>query len=82
MSDGTRFALGIAILLGAMIGFFFAFHPGGVNLGVGNDNPVGILKWIMSEVAGNSQNAPSGNTTTSTTQGTNNAGSAPTATGA
>lgn len=46
MGDSTRFAIAIAILIGAMIFFFFAFHPGGVE---GVNNPVEMIKWLMDE---------------------------------
>lgn len=77
MSDGTRFALGIAILLGAMIGFFFAFHPGGVQLT--EQNPAGILKWVMQEVTNSGANSP---TAPASSGGPQNAGASPAAGGA
>jgi hypothetical protein len=46
MGDATRFAVGIAILLGAFIFLFFAFHPGGVE---GVTNPVEALQWLINE---------------------------------
>jgi hypothetical protein len=47
MGEATRFAFGLIVMLGAMIFFFFAFHPNGVALT--EQNPVGILKWLMDE---------------------------------
>lgn len=47
MGGGTKLAIGILVMWLAMLFFFFAFHPGGVNLE--QDNPVGMLQWLMSE---------------------------------
>jgi hypothetical protein len=46
MGDGTRLAIAILILFGAMVCFFFAFHPGGVQ---GVSDPDTMLQWLMGE---------------------------------
>jgi hypothetical protein len=46
MGDGTKFAVAILILFLAMVAFFFAFHPGGVQ---GIKNPDDVLEWLMGE---------------------------------
>jgi hypothetical protein len=46
MGDGTRLAIAILILFLAMICFFFAFHPGGVQ---GVSDPNTMLQWLMGE---------------------------------
>lgn len=74
MGDATRFAFGILILIGAMIFFFFAFHPNGVDLT--EQNPVGILKWLMDEFnsAGSSVTKPESTGTTQAPDTTTAAG--------
>lgn len=54
MGGGTRLAIAIAILFLAMVCFFFAFHPGGVQ---GVSDPNTMLQWLMGEF----QNTASGN---------------------
>jgi hypothetical protein len=54
MGNGTRLAIAILILFLAMVCFFFAFHPGGVQ---GVTNPNEALQWLM----GAFQNTSSGN---------------------
>lgn len=56
MGDAGRFAIGIAVVVGAMIAFFFAFHPGGV---VGADNPLDAFLWLFTQFnsAGQESNA-------------------------
>jgi hypothetical protein len=51
---GTKLAIAIAILFLAMVCFFFAFHPGGVQ---GVSDPDTMLQWLMGEF----QNTASGN---------------------
>jgi hypothetical protein len=46
MGGGTRLAIAIAILFLAMVCFFFAFHPGGVQ---GVSDPDTMLQWLMGE---------------------------------
>jgi hypothetical protein len=46
MGGGTRFAIGILIMWLALVFFFFAFHPGGVQ---NVSNPGQMLQWLMSE---------------------------------
>jgi hypothetical protein len=46
-SDAGRFAAAIAVFFLAMIAFFFAFHPGGVE---GVSNPTQILQWLFGAV--------------------------------
>lgn len=77
MGEATRFALGIAILVGAMVAFFFAFHPNGVE---GVSNPVDVLKWLMNEI--NTSGTTSSVTAANNATTPNNVGSAPTPTGA
>jgi hypothetical protein len=80
MGDAGRFALAIAILVFAFIAMFFAFHPGGVE---GVTNPVEMLNWLINEFnsAGTSASAtPASNAAASL--GPQNAGAAPTETGA
>lgn len=56
MEGGAKLAIAILVLFIAMVAFFFAFHPGGVNNGA-ISNPVDILKWMFTQfdstVAGN-----------------------------
>lgn len=54
MGGGTRLAIAILILFLAMVCFFFAFHPGGVQ---GVSDPDTMLQWLMGEF----QNTASGN---------------------
>lgn len=54
MGGGARLAIAIAILFLAMVCFFFAFHPGGVQ---GVSDPNTMLQWLMGEF----QNTASGN---------------------
>ena len=46
MGSGTRLAVAILILFLAMVCFFFAFHPGGVQ---GVSDPDTMLQWLMGE---------------------------------
>jgi len=60
MGDATKFAMAIAIIFGAMVCFFFAFHPGGVQ---GVSDPQAMLEWLSSEfqqagTTGTGGNAP------------------------
>lgn len=57
MGGGSRLAIAILILFLAMVCFFFAFHPGGVQ---GVSDPNTMLQWLMGEF----QNTASGNTLT------------------
>jgi hypothetical protein len=52
MGDGTRLAIAILMLFLAMICFFFAFHPGGVQ---GVSDPDSMLNWLMQSVQTTSQ---------------------------
>lgn len=69
MGDGTRLAIAILILFVAMVCFFFAFHPGGVQ---GVSDPNTMLQWLMGEfenTAGGNQITPAeiqGSTATTT----------------
>jgi hypothetical protein len=54
MGGGTRLAIAIGILFLAMVCFFFAFHPGGVQ---GVSDPDTMLQWLMGEF----QNTAGGN---------------------
>jgi hypothetical protein len=50
MGDGTRLAVAILILFLAMVAFFFAFHPAGVELnGQPVNNPAEILQWLFGQ---------------------------------
>lgn len=46
MGNGTKLAIAILIMWFAMLFFFFAFHPGGVE---DVSNPVEMLQWLMNE---------------------------------
>lgn len=80
MGDGAKFALALIIFLLAFIAFFFAFHPGGVQ---GVSDPDTMLEWLFGQyqVTATGQQGEGG-TTNNASVGPNNAGSAPTATGA
>ena len=57
MGDGTRLAIAILMMFLAMVAFFFAFHPGGVE---NVKNPDTALQWLMGEfskTAGGGNNA-------------------------
>lgn len=54
MGGGTRLAIAILVLFLAMVCFFFAFHPGGVQ---GVSDPKTMLQWLMGEF----DNTTSGN---------------------
>lgn len=44
MGDAVRFAIAILVIWLAMLAFFFAFHPGGVQ---GVSDPVTMLQWLF-----------------------------------
>lgn len=46
MEGGTRLAIAILMMFLAMLCFFFAFHPGGVE---NVHNPDSALQWLMGE---------------------------------
>lgn len=46
MGDGTRLAVAILMMFLAMVAFFFAFHPHGVE---NVTNPDTALQWLMGE---------------------------------
>src|SRR5271170_3267160 len=46
MGDGTKLAVAIAVMWIAMVFFFFAFHPGGVE---NVSNPGEMLQWLLKE---------------------------------
>lgn len=46
MGDGMRLALAIGMLFLAMVAFFFAFHPQGVQ---GVTNPATALQWLETQ---------------------------------
>jgi hypothetical protein len=46
MSGAAKFALGIVFLWVAMVAFYFAFHPNGVE---GVTNPTTALQWLIKE---------------------------------
>jgi len=73
MGNGTRLAIAILILFLAMVCFFFAFHPGGVQ---GVSDPDTMLQWLMGEF----ENTSSGNPVTAD-QIANDVASSPTAPG-
>lgn len=60
MGDGVKLATAIVVMWLALVFFFFAFHPGGVE---GVSNPVQMLQWLMNEF----QNLSGGNQSSSTT---------------
>jgi hypothetical protein len=49
MTDATRLAIAILVLFLAMVAFFFAFHPNGVVLAKGSQNPGGALEWLANQ---------------------------------
>ena len=53
--DGTRLAVAILVFFLAMLAFFFAFHPGGVE---GVSDPATMLQWLMKQWDATSQGAP------------------------
>lgn len=60
MDGSTKLAIGILTVFGAMVCFYFAFHPGGVNLGQGEENPQGVLKWMITQFQDTAGVTPSG----------------------
>jgi hypothetical protein len=74
MGNGTRFAIAILILFLAMVCFFFAFHPGGVQ---GVSDPDTMLQWLMGEF----QNTASGNPLPASVIGQGDIANSPTAPG-
>lgn len=46
MDGSTKLALGILTIFGAMVCFYFAFHPNGVS---GVKNPGDALQWMIKE---------------------------------
>lgn len=46
MGDASRLAIAILVFFIAMLAFFFAFHPGGVE---GVSDPATMLQWLMKE---------------------------------
>lgn len=80
MNGAAKLALGLLILWIAMVCFYFAFHPNGVTFnGAPVANPSEALQWLIQEFQGTTGGG-SGNAATSTAP--NNAGAAPTQTGA
>jgi hypothetical protein len=66
MGDGTRLAIAILILFLAMVCFFFAFHPGGVQ---GVSDPQTMLQWLMGEFENTANPAVSASAIGGTTTG-------------
>jgi hypothetical protein len=59
MGDGPRLAIAIMTMFLAMVAFFFAFHPGGVQ---GVSDPDTMLQWLMkgfTQTAADPGSAPS-----------------------
>lgn len=79
MDGGARFAVGLLILWLGLLAFFFALHPNGVNLPEGKQNPSGALQWLITQFQSLGSGAA---TSVDTTATPNNAGAAPTETGA
>ena len=51
MGGAGKLALGLLLLWIAMLCFFFAFHPNGVQLnGVAVQNPSEALQWLTAQV--------------------------------
>ena len=46
MGDAARLAIAILVFFLAMVAFFFAFHPGGVE---GVSDPATMLQWLMKQ---------------------------------
>lgn len=68
MGDGTKLAIAILVFWGALVFFFFAFHPGGVS---GVSNPGQMLKWLADEFAKLSGGSSTASTTAATVSATN-----------
>lgn len=74
-TGGTRFAIGLLIFWIALLALFFALHPNGI---ANASNPNDALQWLIGEFQSvTGLNAAAGAETTP-----NNAGAAPTETGA
>lgn len=86
MNGAAKFAFGIVLLWLAGLCFFLAFHPNGVVLnGQKVSNPVDVLKWLIQEFGTATGTASSDSTPLTDSAGNsapNNAGAAPTVTGA
>jgi hypothetical protein len=80
MSGASKFAIAILVTWLAFVGFYFAFHPGGVS---GVSSPKDMLVFLISEFQG-AAGSTTGTTTPDTTGaiGPQNVGAAPTQTGA
>lgn len=74
-TGGTRFAIGLLILWLALLALFFALHPNGI---ANAKNPNDALQWLIGEF----QNVTGLNTAAGAATTPNNAGAAPTETGA
>lgn len=48
MDDSTKLAVSILIMFGAMVCFYFAFHPGKLAEGTIKD-PNDALKWLITQ---------------------------------
>lgn len=55
MDNAIRFAIAILVLFIAMVAFFFAFHPGGVQ---GVSDPDTMLQWLMGTFDATTGNEP------------------------
>lgn len=57
MEGGVQLALAIGCVFVAMVAFFFAFHPGGVQ---GVSDPDTMLQWLMKGYQGTANEGDSG----------------------
>lgn len=46
MESGTKFAIAVLAIFGAMLSFYFSFHPNGVS---GVSNPSDALQWVIKQ---------------------------------
>lgn len=74
-TGGTRFAIGLLILWLGLLALFIALHPNGIT---GANNPNDALQWLINEF----QDVTALNTAAASETTPNNAGAAPTETGA
>jgi hypothetical protein len=77
-NGGTRFAIGLLILWGALLLLFIALHPNGIKFPSGTTpGASGALQWLIGEFQ-----TVTGVSAAANAAEPNNAGSAPTETGA
>ena len=73
--SASKFALGLVMIWGAMVAFYFAFHPNGVS---GVTNPATALQWLIKEFQHNTgTGSPTDASSGSAENGPQNANAAP-----